>query len=78
MKAGYLSEFFAGVALKTLSAVEADTARSRQHEFNGVQDLIALRDTAGGTPRCLRIRRRYTPAIGRLPRTSGRTRTRLH
>src|SRR5579863_1849413 len=42
MKAGYLPEFFSGVALKTLSAVEADTARSNQHEFNGVQDLIGV------------------------------------
>jgi hypothetical protein len=42
MKAGYLSEFFAGVALKTLSAVEADMSRSHQHEFNGVQDLIRV------------------------------------
>jgi len=42
MKAGFLSEFFAGVALKTLSAVEADTARSHQREFNGVQDLIRV------------------------------------
>ena len=42
MKAGYLSEFFTGVALKTLSAVEADRARSNQHEFNGVQHLIEV------------------------------------
>src|SRR5438309_11560185 len=35
MKAGYLSEFFTGVAVKTLSAVEADAARSHQHEYNG-------------------------------------------
>ena len=42
MKAGYLSEFFSGVALKTLSAVETDPARSHQHEFNGNQDLIRL------------------------------------
>lgn len=42
MKAGYLSEFFAGVALKTLSAVEADAARSHQHEFNGVSELIRV------------------------------------
>lgn len=42
MKAGYLSEFFAGVALKTLSAVEADLARSHQHEINGVQELVRL------------------------------------
>ena len=39
MKAGYLSEFFTGVALKTLTAVEADTARSNQHEFNGDEGL---------------------------------------
>lgn len=42
MKVGYLSEFFAAVALKTLSAVETDPARSHQHEFNGNQDLIRL------------------------------------
>ncbi|HWR34379.1 MAG TPA: type II restriction endonuclease [Clostridia bacterium] len=42
MKQGYLSEFFSGVAIKSLSAVEADTARSNQHEFNGVADLIRL------------------------------------
>jgi EcoRII C terminal len=35
MKPGYLSQFFSGVAIKKLSAVEADTARSHQHEFNG-------------------------------------------
>jgi hypothetical protein len=42
MKAGYLSQFFSGVALKKLSAVEVDAARSHQHEFNGVQELISL------------------------------------
>jgi hypothetical protein len=42
MKPGYLSEFFAGVALKTMSAVEADPARSHQHEINGVQELIRI------------------------------------
>lgn len=42
MKAGYLSEFFAGVAVKTLSAVEADTSVSRQHEFNGAKPLVAI------------------------------------
>ena len=42
MKAGYLSEFFSGVALKTLTAVETDPARSHQHEFNGNQDLIRV------------------------------------
>jgi hypothetical protein len=39
MKAGYLSQFFTGVAIKRLSAVEADTARSHQHEFNGDSGL---------------------------------------
>lgn len=42
MKQGYLSEYFKGVAVKTLSAVEADAARSNQHEFNGVTDLKKL------------------------------------
>lgn len=39
MKAGYLSEFFSGIAIKRLSAVEADAARSNQHEFNGDKQL---------------------------------------
>lgn len=39
MKRGYLSQYFAGVALKRLSAVEADVIRSNQHEFNGVEGL---------------------------------------
>jgi hypothetical protein len=42
MKAGYLSEFFTGVAIKRLSAVEADVARSNQHEFNGDRGLKKL------------------------------------
>ena len=42
MKQGYLSEYFKGIAVKTLSAVEADAARSNQHEFNGVADLKRL------------------------------------
>lgn len=42
MKAGYLSEFFSGVAIKRLSAVEADVARSNQHEFNGDRGLKRL------------------------------------
>lgn len=44
MKRGYLSQYFEGVALKRLSAVEADIFRSHQHEFNGVE---ALRDILG-------------------------------
>lgn len=39
MKAGYLSQYFVGVAIKNLSAVEADPYSSNQHEFNGVGDL---------------------------------------
>src|SRR5437899_2273896 len=48
MKAGYLSEFFTGVALKTLTAVEADTARSNQHEFNGDAGLMRVFGKANG------------------------------
>jgi hypothetical protein len=44
MKLGYLSQYFEGVALKSLSAVEADVIRSNQHEFNGVE---ALREILG-------------------------------
>ncbi len=39
MKAGYLSQYFKGIAIKTLSAVEADPYSSNQHEFNGVSGL---------------------------------------
>ena len=39
MKKGYLSQYFDGVALKRLSAVEADIIRSNQHEFNGTAEL---------------------------------------
>ena len=39
MKKGYLSEYFTGVAAKILSAVEADVAKSNQHEYNGVASL---------------------------------------
>ncbi len=42
MKKGHLSEYFTGVAVKRLSAVEADMFRSHQHEFNGVEALKAL------------------------------------
>ena len=42
MKRGYLSQNFQGVALKRLSAVEADANRSHQHEYNGVEGLKAL------------------------------------
>lgn len=39
MKAGYLSQYFTGVAIKNLSVVEADPYSSNQHEFNGVSGL---------------------------------------
>lgn len=42
MKQGYLSEYFEGVGVKRLSAVEADVIRSNQHEFNGVEGLRAM------------------------------------
>lgn len=42
MKQGYLSQYFNGVAMKYLSAVEADPNRSNQHEFNGVGALHKL------------------------------------
>ncbi len=42
MMAGYLSEFFTGISMKRLSAVEADQARSHQHEYNGDKDLIKV------------------------------------
>lgn len=42
MKKGYLSQYFTGVAVKRLSAVEADAANSNQHEFNGVELLRQL------------------------------------
>lgn len=42
MKRGSLSEYFRGVAAKTLSAVEADPGVSRQHEFNGDSSLKSI------------------------------------
>ena len=42
MRKGYLSEYFAGVIAKRLSAVEAHPERSNQHEFNGVEPLKTL------------------------------------
>ncbi|MBF0239852.1 MAG: restriction endonuclease [SAR324 cluster bacterium] len=39
MKKGYLSQYFDGVAIKELSAVESDVLTSNQHEFNGVDGL---------------------------------------
>ncbi len=39
MKQGHLSQYFTGIAVKHLSAVEADVLVSNQHEFNGVEAL---------------------------------------
>ncbi len=39
MKKGYLSQYFSGVAIKQLTAVEVGGANSNQHEFQGVSDL---------------------------------------
>ena len=42
MRYGSLSDHFTGIVAKRLSAVEADTARSNQHEFNGTNELRQL------------------------------------
>jgi hypothetical protein len=45
MKQGTLGQYFKGVAVKRLSAVETDPKRSNQHEFNGrnvFRDLLGL------------------------------------
>lgn len=51
MKQGYLSQHFNGVALKRLSAVEADVIRSNQHEFNGVESLRSILGEPSGKVR---------------------------
>jgi hypothetical protein len=42
MQRGFLSQYFEGVAVKRLSAVEVDTTVSNQHEFNGSKSLRFL------------------------------------
>lgn len=42
VKRGFLSEYFDGVAIKRLSAVEADTTRSNQHEYNATREMLAF------------------------------------
>jgi predicted ATPase len=42
MPQAFLSQYFSGVALKSLTAVEASTAASNQHEYNGNRDLVGL------------------------------------
>jgi len=48
MKRGYLSEYFEGVAMKRLSAVDAEPTRSNQHE---VGTTPAMRDFLGAEKR---------------------------
>ncbi len=45
MRYGSLSDHFTGIAAKRLTAVEADTSVSNQHEFNGVAALRQLLGT---------------------------------
>ena len=42
MKKGFLSQYFEGIAIKRLSAVEVNTDVSNQHEFNGSRPLRNL------------------------------------
>ena len=42
MKHGYLKDYVTGVAGKRLSAAETDPHSSNQHEFNGVDSLVAV------------------------------------
>ncbi|MBM6995769.1 restriction endonuclease [Paenibacillus sp. DXFW5] len=42
MERGFLSQYFEGVAIKRLTAVEANRSKSNQHEFNGVRLLRNL------------------------------------
>ena len=39
IRRGFLSDYFDGIAVKTLSLVEADPESSNQHEFNGTRAL---------------------------------------
>ncbi|MFT3756352.1 MAG: type II restriction endonuclease [Pseudoxanthomonas sp.] len=51
MKRGYLSEYFDGVAIKRLSAVEADRTRSNQHEYNATKEMLAYMGRPSGRTR---------------------------
>lgn len=42
MKKGFLSQYFKGVIVKKLSAVETDPSKSNQHEYNGTKDIKGL------------------------------------
>lgn len=48
MKAGYLSDYFDGIAAKRLSRVEIDPDASHQHEFQGITDFKNLFGTPDG------------------------------
>lgn len=56
MNHGYLSRYFEGAAVKTLSAVEADLGSSNQHEYNGVGSLKKI---FGEAPEKRRIPTRF-------------------
>jgi len=45
IRRGFLSDYFNGVAVKRLSAVEANALRSNQHEFNSSNQLKAMLGT---------------------------------
>src|SRR5690349_10944659 len=45
MQPGSLSQYFAGVGVKTVSATEVDPAVSRGHEFQGVDSFRAFLGT---------------------------------
>lgn len=51
MRRGYLSEYFEGVAIKTLSAVEADLTRSHQHEYGAIRPMADFMGTPNGRER---------------------------
>lgn len=52
MTKGFLSNYFEGVAVKHLAAVEVDCEKSNQHEFNGV---AALKKILGSSPEKFRF-----------------------
>lgn len=56
MKRGYLSEYFDGVAVKRLSAVEADITRSNQHEYNATKEMLVF---MGRPPASTRLTTRF-------------------
>lgn len=51
MKRGYLSEYFAGVAMKELRAVEANPSVSHQHEINATRGILAVTGQPHGKDR---------------------------